>query len=403
MITADQSVYHDTYYSLGADMGPLLEGFDCPYGSTFWDLAYHDENKTIVNKDALCIFETDIGYPLAHHRHWGGSSDWEFRDFGVVKGSALIVRAIATIGNYDYMFDYAFGLDGSLEVSVRASGYLQASPYYPDQKKWGPRIAPATQGSLHDHVLTWKADFDLVNAANSFEVTKLAAVEQFQPWYPELGTFEMLELNAEYLSEEARLNWPSNNEGMFCVVNKDLTNKWGEHRGYRIMPTRSSVHLSTHNSPWSKKNSEYAKQHVAVTRQHDNEPFANSWQNLNLPMNPQQDFAKFFDGESLDQQDLVVWLNMGMHHITRSEDIPVTLYTEAYSSMVFSPQNFFDRAQVDDLVNRRFMVPKRNKDKEEEGGPRMYELDFDTYGVQFPACDVDFTEPGYKLARVERL
>ena len=74
------------------------------------------------------------------------------------------------------MFDYAFHVDGSLEITVRASGYLQSSFYYPDQQKWGPRIQQATQGSLHDHILTYKADFDIISTANSFEVSELVVV-----------------------------------------------------------------------------------------------------------------------------------------------------------------------------------------------------------------------------------
>lgn len=35
---AANTVYHDTYYDLGAQMGTLVEGYDCPWGSTFWNL-----------------------------------------------------------------------------------------------------------------------------------------------------------------------------------------------------------------------------------------------------------------------------------------------------------------------------------------------------------------------------
>jgi primary-amine oxidase len=48
-------------------------------------------------------------------------------------------------------------------------------------------------------------------------------------------------------------------------------------------------------------------------------------------MNPQQDFSKFFDGESIDNEDLVVWFNLGMHHFTRSEDVPVSYPTFLYA------------------------------------------------------------------------
>ncbi|KAJ4292619.1 hypothetical protein N0V90_009282 [Kalmusia sp. IMI 367209] len=378
---AANTVYHDTYYSLGTDYGTLVEGFDCPWGSTFWNVSYHSSNTTVTNEDAICIFEADMNFPLSRHRS-AKTNDYGFVNLGTVKGAALTVRAIATIGNYDYMFDYSFHMDGSLEVIVRASGYLQSSFYYPDQGKWGPRIQQATQGSLHDHIITFKGDFDIINTANSLQVSELKAVNQSQPWFPELGEFEQMEMDVSNMQEEQQFNWAANNQAMYSIINSNTTNAWGESRGYRIVPGRSNIHLSTLNSPWSKKQTEFSKSHLAVTVQHDTEPYCNSVQNINLPDKPQQDFAKFFDGESVDDNDLVLWFNLGMHHFTRAEDVPVTLYTEAYSSITFAPQNFFDRAQDGDLLNRRWI------EVDAEG-----ELTYETYGVGLDSCAGTFEEP----------
>lgn len=60
----------------------------------------------------------------------------------------------------------------------------------------------------------------------------------------------------------------------------------------------------------------------------------------------------------------------------------VTLYTEACSSITFSPQNFFDRARDGDLLNRRWM-------EVDYGGW----LGFETYGVSLDMCPVELTEP----------
>ena len=81
-----------------------------------------------------------------------------------------------------------------------------------------------------------------------------------------------------------------------------------------------------------------------------------------------------------------------MHHFTRSEDVPVTLYTEAYSSIVFAPQNFFDRAQDGDLLNRRWMQV------DEEGA-----LTFETYGVGLDICPIVLDEPTELLGGVGEL
>jgi Cu2+-containing amine oxidase len=34
-----------------------------------------------------------------------------------------VLRTIPTVGNYDYLFDYTFQLDGTMEIRVSASGY----------------------------------------------------------------------------------------------------------------------------------------------------------------------------------------------------------------------------------------------------------------------------------------
>lgn len=291
------------------------------------------------------------------------------------------------------MFDYAFHLDGVVEVIVRASGYLQSSFYYPDQAAFGPRIQQATQGSLHDHVVTYKADFDIAGTANSLQVSELTAVQQSQPWFPELGVFEQMQLNISYMDTEQQFNWAPNNQKMFVVLNENATNAWGEPRGYRIVPGLSDIHLSVADSPWSRANSEFAKSHLAVTHQHDAEPLANSVQNVNLPWAPQQDFAAFFDGESVRREDLVLWVNLGMHHYTRAEDVPVTLFSEAYSSVKFAPQNFFDRAQDGDLRNRRWIVPV----EEGEEGSGEFVLEAESYGVELPVCGLELEEPARGL------
>ena len=76
-----------------------------------------------------------------------------------------------------------------------------------------------------------------------------------------------------------------------------------------------------------------------------------------------------------------------VHHFTRAEDVPVTLFTEAVSSIVFAPQNFFDRAQEGDLLNRRWIVA------DEDSGSLTYE----DYGVALSSCKLDLEEPVSKI------
>lgn len=387
---AASTMYQDTHFTMGAQIGALLEGYDCPFGSTMLDMFAHELNSTIVRPNTVCVFERDPDVPLSRHRYevmGDGDNMFDFDYLGVVKDSILTMRYVSTIGNYDYMFDYSFHVDGSISVDVRASGFLQASPLYADQtSRWGPRVQQGTQGSFHEHVLTFKADFDLIDTANSLQQTRVVVKNQSQPWFKNLGYFSQIELETSMVETETRTDYASNGQTMYCIVNENRKNEWDTVRGYRIIPGLNPVRLSIEDSPFSYRNTEFAKMHLAISQQHDTEPLANSFQNANAPYDPQQDFSKFFDGESIRGEDLVVWFNLGMHHFTRSEDVPVTLASEAHSSIMFSPQNFFDKSQDGDLMNRRWVTVTPN-----------YTLEVDNYGVSLPNGQITIREPGLDL------
>jgi primary-amine oxidase len=67
--------------------------------------------------------------------------------------------------------------------------------------------------------------------------------------------------------------------------------------------------------------------------------------------NPLINFDNFFDGESLEQEDLVLWFNLGMHHIPHTGDLPNTVFTTAHSAVQISPSNYFSHDQSRDTVN----------------------------------------------------
>lgn len=61
-----------------------------------------------------------------------------------MRGYILTVRSISTVGNYDYLFDYMFHIDGTIEVRVSASGYLQGGYWEPKQEGYGTAIRDTT-------------------------------------------------------------------------------------------------------------------------------------------------------------------------------------------------------------------------------------------------------------------
>jgi primary-amine oxidase len=200
--------------------------------------------------------------------------------------------------------------------------------------------------------------------------------EREEPWYDEdWGTKAVQQRIVRTMidnEDDSRLNYHHNGQGVYAVLNRDALNGWGVPRGYAIHPGASPVHLTNLESKRTHHNAEWAKQSLAVTRQRNNERYSSTLWNMNLP--GQQSFLSFIrliprqasrrstsastltrrvwvcafrlvcraKHLKIDQEDLVLWLNLGTHHIVRSEDSPHTLTNLATSSVLLSPFNYHD-------------------------------------------------------------
>lgn len=82
------------------------------------------------------------------------------------------------------------------------------------------------------------------------------------------------------------------------------------------MPSKGSgMHLTITNSSNLFKSQGFADHALYVTKRKDTENAASHSCNSYDPRNPIIDFADYFDGENLVQEDLVMWFNLGMHHV----------------------------------------------------------------------------------------
>lgn len=154
------TAYLDTFYGFGPWVFELVPGYDCPAYAAFLDSSYHEWGNTTTHKNSICLFEQDAGYPLRRHTSYNYAS--------VTRNTVFTLRSMPTVGNYDYNFDYIFYWDGSIEIKVRASGYIQTA-FYAHNEDYGYHIHDATSGSMHDHVLNFKADLDILGVKNTFE------------------------------------------------------------------------------------------------------------------------------------------------------------------------------------------------------------------------------------------
>ena len=234
------------------------------------DTTFHANEEAVTHTNSICLFEFEEPTPMQRHS--------TARYISVSKNIAFYMRSISTVGNYDYTFECAQSRRGLCDPAATFSpptarsrsrsrpratcGVIRLfrltpaqiqSAYWPAANgESGYRITEALSGSLHgaslrsdradgdDHVLSYKIDFDIAGLANSFAVHAVSPVSQTYPW-SRGQTRNSMKLERRHLANEneGRLDWPQNNGAMYMVVNRNATNKWGEARGYRIMPGRA--------------------------------------------------------------------------------------------------------------------------------------------------------------------
>ncbi|EIW55896.1 amine oxidase catalytic domain-containing protein [Trametes versicolor FP-101664 SS1] len=365
----------DRFFGMGSAVRDMIPGYDCPHEAVYLPATTHNFEGSIVRQRAICIFEHDSGRPITRHT---GYTEGEF---GATRGYQLVVRSVSTVGNYDYLFDYIFQIDGTIEVRISASGYLQGGFWEASQEGYGTAIRDTTMGSLHDHVINYKVDLDVAGEENSLLFTSTATESITQPWFEDDWGSEVIQqkISKKFIETEddALLKFPQNLQGGYSLVNKDAKNRWGIPRGYAIHPGYSPVHNTVVGSKRLLENANWARYNLAVSKRKETEPTSSSQWNLNLPGDPMVDFHKFFDGENITQTDLVAWINVGMHHLPQAEDAPNTRTNLAASSFFLTPLNYFDADVSMESTNSILLTAPK-----EPGEPWTY----DDYGVGVAHC-----------------
>ena len=300
----------------------LIPGFDCPSYATY--------------THAFCLFEFPKDYPMS--RHYSGEY------YHGTRNTAFMLRSISTIGNYDYQTTYEFHYDGTIQIMVRASGYIQGDDDVEseDADEYGFRIRKDLSGSMHDHVLNFKADLDINGNKNSLLKTEFVPNSQTYSWSGG-KPYNNMKAERSFITNEndGKINWAANSAAAYAVVNKDKPNEFGEYPGFRIFPSLgSTIHLTVENSSMFGNAINWASHQLYALQRKDSEPVSSHPEGTWDEGEPRVDFNDFFDGDSLDQEDIVLYFNLGMHHMPDTYDLPVTVFQGAQSGITLRPQNY---------------------------------------------------------------
>nr|XP_005310113.1 retina-specific copper amine oxidase [Chrysemys picta bellii] len=329
--------YMDGSFGIGRLTYSLVQGVDCPYSATYVDTHYLVETDTPEkHKNSICIFEQNTGSPLRRHY-----SNLQSLYYGGLTNSALVLRSIATLGNYDYVWDFIFYQNGAIEAKVQATGYMTSSFLYGDGLDYGNRVGDHTLGTVHTHSINYKVDLDVGGVNNTLVAHDMAFESVQAPWSPE-HQIQRPRLTKAVLDTEDKAAFRlHSNMPRYIYFAANSENKWGHQRGYRIqIISFTGEHLP--EASLMERAISWGRYKLAVTKRKEEEPTSSSIYNQNDPWTPTVAFADFIDNETIVNEDLVAWITTGFLHIPHAEDIPNTVTVGNGVSIFLRPYNYYD-------------------------------------------------------------
>ncbi|KAK1331156.1 hypothetical protein QTO34_009105 [Cnephaeus nilssonii] len=337
--------YLDSSYGLGRNSRGLVRGVDCPYQSTMVDIHILVGKGTVqLLPGAVCIFEEAQGLPLRRHYN-----HLQSHFYGGLASSAVVVRSVSSVGNYDYIWDFVFYPNGALEGRVHATGFVNTAFLSGGEGSllFGNRVGERVLGTVHTHAFHFKLDLDVAGLKNWVVAEDVVFKPVAAPWSPE-HQLQRPQLTRQVLGREDLTAFSLGNPlPRYIYLAGNQTNAWGHQRGYRIqIHSPLGIHM-----PWrvtwrrpSAGGGEEGPGHwvLAVTRRKEEESQSSSIYYQNDIWTPTIAFADFINNETLLGEDLVAWVTASFLHIPHAEDIPNTVTVGNRVGFLLRPYNFFD-------------------------------------------------------------
>jgi len=341
-------------YNIGRLANPLMEGCDCLGYMHYFDAVMNDANGDVnVVPNAICVHEEDYGTLWKH-------TDWRTENTEVRRNRRLVVSFVATVGNYDYQFNWYFYQDGSVEPQVRLTGINSNGLVEPGNEQ-GPgyyeMMAPHVKGMVHQHFFNFRIDLDVDGRENELYRRQNQAVpkgaDKDISWDGEAASGDINPTGAAFYSDKTQLETEQEAQELidplkgryWQIENPTKTNSLDRPVGYRLVPGEN-VEACAQGASSVMERATFIDNHLWATPYHDEERFpAGDYPNQHkggagLPDWTEQD-------RSLDGEDIVLWYTLGVNHVDRPEDWPVL--PAHLASFKLEPVNFFDESPAMDV------------------------------------------------------
>ncbi|MFF8475328.1 copper amine oxidase [Streptomyces sp. NPDC015414] len=291
----DGSVEYDDLTGFGFAQGLVnLAPGECPGGTIrtvrvpdSWDPDHPDVK-------GLCTTTRSRGHA---YRMQGDAANKVFQ----AQGKDLLVYTVNQVGWYEYMTEWRFQDDGTVNMNVGATGSLSYEDYDAgDGRGWPIGKGAKAYATSHSHNVFWRLDFGLDGSSKTKVEQYDSAVTPPAPGRqaPTAKTTRT-KVTKELAGDSKTYRW-------WRMVSATGKNKDGHARSYEIVPGPTTKYPGR----------SFTKHDVYFTQYNKCERFASN--NPGCASGYPKSVDKWVNGQTLTHP--VVWMNVGFHHIARDED-----------------------------------------------------------------------------------
>jgi primary-amine oxidase len=331
--------------SMGRYANSLEPEVDAPSNATFFDATLADESGVpLVVPRAVALYERDGGLLWKHF-------DRDNNHNNSRRSRELVLSWIATVGNYDYGFNWIFHQDGTLEMRVLLTGIMEtkgvdlaSQSHHPaPDMAYGHLVDRNLLAVHHQHFFNFRLDMD-VDGTNNSVVEMNTVAESANPGNRYKSAFVM-KGTALRSEAEAHRNVSLASSRKWEVVNPSVKNGVGASTGYILVPEENSVPYAAPDS-WMRKRAGFINAHFWATAYDPAQLYAAGFY-ANQSRGDDGLPVWIRANRSLQDSDVVIWYTLGVTHIPRPEEWPIMTVHPAGFRLV--PDGFFDRNPAADV------------------------------------------------------
>jgi primary-amine oxidase len=268
----------------------------------------------VAQPNVICLHEQDNGIGWKH-------TNWRTGRAVVTRHRELVVQFILTLANYEYVFAYKFNLAGGIEVETRATGIVSCVNIDAGKtSEYGNVVHPGVLAQNHQHIFAIRIDPAIDGHKNTVVQEESLPVPMNAVTNPHGNMYKVVQTPFAQ-SGYADLD-PTKNR-IFKIINQSKKNPMsGKPVGYKLVPPATQLLLADPRSRQAKR-AAFARHHVWVTRYQEGE----LWAAGKYPYHSNEEEGGVQDmverGDSVENEDIVVWSVFGLTHNPRTEDWPV--------------------------------------------------------------------------------